>query len=43
VWLRATLIFQRLPELLKRFDRLEKKVAAQAPAEDAGDGNWGPE
>jgi UDP-3-O-[3-hydroxymyristoyl] glucosamine N-acyltransferase len=29
VWLRAVTIFQRLPELLKRLDRLEKKVAAQ--------------
>jgi UDP-3-O-[3-hydroxymyristoyl] glucosamine N-acyltransferase len=30
VWLRAVTIFQRLPELLKRLDRLEKKIAAQA-------------
>jgi UDP-3-O-[3-hydroxymyristoyl] glucosamine N-acyltransferase len=30
IWLRAVTIFQRLPELLKRLDRLEKKVAAQA-------------
>ena len=30
VWLRAVTIFQRLPELLKRLDRLEKRVAAQA-------------
>jgi len=29
VWLRAVTIFQRLPELLKRLDRVEKKVAAQ--------------
>ncbi len=29
VWLRAVAIFQRLPELLKRLDRLEKKVAAR--------------
>jgi len=29
VWLRAVTIFQRLPELLKRLDRLEKKVSAQ--------------
>jgi len=27
VWLRAVTIFQRLPELLKRLDRLEKKIA----------------
>jgi UDP-3-O-[3-hydroxymyristoyl] glucosamine N-acyltransferase len=37
VWLRAVTIFQRLPELLKRLDRVEKKVAAlQEP--DAKDG-----
>ncbi|MFZ0744196.1 MAG: UDP-3-O-(3-hydroxymyristoyl)glucosamine N-acyltransferase [Terracidiphilus sp.] len=29
VWLRAVSIFQRLPELLKRLDRVEKKLAAQ--------------
>ena len=29
VWLRAVTIFQRLPELLKRLDRLEKKFAAE--------------
>jgi UDP-3-O-[3-hydroxymyristoyl] glucosamine N-acyltransferase len=28
VWLRAVSIFQRLPELLKRLDRVEKKLAA---------------
>jgi len=33
VWLRATAIFQRLPELLKRLDRLEKRVVAQSPSE----------
>ncbi len=33
VWLRAVTIFQRLPELLKRLDRLEKKLAVQNPAE----------
>jgi UDP-3-O-[3-hydroxymyristoyl] glucosamine N-acyltransferase len=33
VWLRAVTIFQRLPELLKRLDRVEKAVAAQASAE----------
>jgi UDP-3-O-[3-hydroxymyristoyl] glucosamine N-acyltransferase len=31
VWLRAVSIFQRLPELLKRLDRVEKAVAAQTP------------
>jgi len=30
VWLRAVSIFQRLPEMLKRLDRLEKKVAAES-------------
>jgi UDP-3-O-[3-hydroxymyristoyl] glucosamine N-acyltransferase len=33
VWLRAVTIFQRLPELLKRLDRVEKTLAAQAPVE----------
>jgi UDP-3-O-[3-hydroxymyristoyl] glucosamine N-acyltransferase len=28
VWLRAVIIFQRLPELLKRLDHLEKKLVA---------------
>jgi UDP-3-O-[3-hydroxymyristoyl] glucosamine N-acyltransferase len=32
-WLRATAIFQRLPELLKRLDRLEKQLAQAASAE----------
>ncbi len=36
VWLRAVTIFQRLPELLKRLDRLEKRLAAQNPAETDG-------
>jgi UDP-3-O-[3-hydroxymyristoyl] glucosamine N-acyltransferase len=35
VWLRAVTIFQRLPELLKRLDRVEKKVAAQGSSEAA--------
>jgi UDP-3-O-[3-hydroxymyristoyl] glucosamine N-acyltransferase len=38
VWLRAVTIFQRLPELLKRLDRLEKKVAAQRPQGQAEEG-----
>ena len=38
VWLRAVTIFQRLPELLKRLDRLEKKVAAQSPQGQAEEG-----
>jgi UDP-3-O-[3-hydroxymyristoyl] glucosamine N-acyltransferase len=29
VWLRAVAIFQRLPELLKRLDRVEKKLATR--------------
>jgi UDP-3-O-[3-hydroxymyristoyl] glucosamine N-acyltransferase len=33
VWLRAVTIFQRLPELLKRLDRVEKAVAAQSALE----------
>jgi UDP-3-O-[3-hydroxymyristoyl] glucosamine N-acyltransferase len=37
IWLRAVTVFQRLPELLKRLDRLEKKVAAQTPSENAPD------
>jgi len=37
VWLRAVTIFQRLPELLKRIDRLEKTVAAQAAPEGVKD------
>ena len=32
VWLRAVSIFQRLPELLKRLDRLEKRIEAHDPA-----------
>jgi UDP-3-O-[3-hydroxymyristoyl] glucosamine N-acyltransferase len=35
VWLRAVTIFQRLPELLKRLDRVEKKVAAQDSPQSA--------
>jgi UDP-3-O-[3-hydroxymyristoyl] glucosamine N-acyltransferase len=39
VWLRAVTIFQRLPELLKRLDRVEKKLAALAsPNGDEKDG-----
>lgn len=34
VWLRAVLIFQRLPEMLKRLDRVEKKQAAQERAKE---------
>jgi UDP-3-O-[3-hydroxymyristoyl] glucosamine N-acyltransferase len=45
VWLRAVTIFQRLPELAKRLDRLEKwvekKLAAQEQAEGAADADGG--
>ena len=37
IWLRAVAIFQRLPELVKRLDRLEKHVARHLPAESAHD------
>jgi UDP-3-O-[3-hydroxymyristoyl] glucosamine N-acyltransferase len=37
IWLRAVTIFQRLPELLKRLDRVEKKLAAQESPEPAPD------
>jgi UDP-3-O-[3-hydroxymyristoyl] glucosamine N-acyltransferase len=43
VWLRAVTIFQRLPELLKRLDRVEKKVAAQSAAEGTTEEKGGPE
>jgi len=43
VWLRAVTIFQRLPELLKRLDRVEKKLAAQAEPEGAQDKIGSPE
>jgi UDP-3-O-[3-hydroxymyristoyl] glucosamine N-acyltransferase len=35
IWLRAVAIFQRLPEILKRLDRLEKRVAAKDATEQA--------
>jgi UDP-3-O-[3-hydroxymyristoyl] glucosamine N-acyltransferase len=38
VWLRAVTLFQRLPELLKRLDRVEKKVAARETAGVPTDG-----
>lgn len=34
IWLRAITIFQRLPELMKRLDRMEKKLTAQATLEE---------
>jgi len=37
------LIFQRLPEMLKRLDRVEKKQAAQEQAEDAAEKDGKPE
>jgi UDP-3-O-[3-hydroxymyristoyl] glucosamine N-acyltransferase len=41
VWLRAVTIFQRLPELIKRLDRLEKKLTAQNPEENRTDMDGG--
>jgi len=38
VWLRAVTIFQRLPELLKRIDRLERKLAAGQVAQNEPEG-----
>jgi UDP-3-O-[3-hydroxymyristoyl] glucosamine N-acyltransferase len=35
VWLRAVTIFQRLPELLKRLDRVERKLRAQEAVEES--------
>ena len=35
VWLRAVSLFPRLPELAKRLDRVEKKLAAQEQSEGA--------
>jgi UDP-3-O-[3-hydroxymyristoyl] glucosamine N-acyltransferase len=32
LWLRAVAIFQRLPEMLKRLDRLEKRIAGKSAA-----------
>jgi UDP-3-O-[3-hydroxymyristoyl] glucosamine N-acyltransferase len=43
VWLRAVAVFQRLPELLRRLDRLEKKVAAQASPDASADEREGRE
>ena len=37
IWLRAVAIFQRLPELLKRLDRVEKKLATQDQSESPAD------
>jgi UDP-3-O-[3-hydroxymyristoyl] glucosamine N-acyltransferase len=39
IWLRAVTIFQRLPELLKRLDRVEKRVAAISQDEAEHDRN----
>ncbi len=38
VWLRAVSLFQRLPELAKRLDRVEKKLTAQEQSEGADGG-----
>jgi len=40
-WLRATAIFQRLPEILKRLNLLEKSLRASAPT-DASSGAGSP-
>jgi UDP-3-O-[3-hydroxymyristoyl] glucosamine N-acyltransferase len=37
VWLRAVTIFQRLPELAKRLERIEKRLAVQDRAEGTAD------
>ena len=36
IWLRAVALFQRLPELARRLDRLEKKVGAADPGDGKG-------
>ncbi len=38
IWLRATAIFQRLPEMLRRLDRLEKRVEAAHPPKRSTNG-----
>jgi UDP-3-O-[3-hydroxymyristoyl] glucosamine N-acyltransferase len=40
-WLRAVTIFQRLPELIKRLDRAEKKIAALSATSDETDQSEG--
>jgi UDP-3-O-[3-hydroxymyristoyl] glucosamine N-acyltransferase len=35
IWLRAVTVFQRLPELLKRLDRLEKRLSSADAATPA--------
>jgi UDP-3-O-[3-hydroxymyristoyl] glucosamine N-acyltransferase len=41
LWLRAVTIFQRLPELMKRLDRAEKRLAAQNQTEGAAERDGG--
>jgi UDP-3-O-[3-hydroxymyristoyl] glucosamine N-acyltransferase len=41
IWLRAVTIFQRLPELLKRLDRVEKKLESLPPPEAESERNGG--
>jgi UDP-3-O-[3-hydroxymyristoyl] glucosamine N-acyltransferase len=43
IWLRAVTIFQRLPELLKRLDRLERRVSAMSPEQKGSAGAGGEE
>ncbi|MGA2535895.1 MAG: hypothetical protein ABSF53_07770, partial [Terracidiphilus sp.] len=35
IWLRAVTIFQRLPEMLRRLDKMERKLAAQPASQDS--------
>ena len=42
LWLRAVSLFQRLPELAKRLDRVEKKLATRDAAEGAADADGSP-
>lgn len=43
VWLRAVAIFERLPELLKRLNRLEKKITAGEKAAEGAESTDGAE
>jgi UDP-3-O-[3-hydroxymyristoyl] glucosamine N-acyltransferase len=43
VWLRAVAIFQRLPEMLRRLDRLEKRVEAESVSATNESGKAGQE
>jgi UDP-3-O-[3-hydroxymyristoyl] glucosamine N-acyltransferase len=43
IWLRAVTIFQRLPELLRRLDRVEKQLAVRAAQANEPNQKAGPE